>query len=149
MNLFRKNSAPALRSNRPQDPFALMNELMSNMWSEGNVAKEFSPSIEVKETKNDYCVVAELPGMTREDIDVQFDNNVLYVKGEKRSQRENNEDERIHYSERFYGSFMRSIPFGDEVDSDKIDAQFKDGVLSVKLTKKPLDKPKSSQITIR
>lgn len=149
MNLFKRNNTPALRSNRPQDPFALMNELMSNIWSEGNTVKEFSPSIEVKESKTDYRVMAELPGMNKEDVDVHFEGNTLYMKGEKRTHRENNEDERIHYSERYYGSFMRAIPFGDEVDTSKIDAEFNNGVLTVKLTKKPFDKPQTSRISIR
>lgn len=152
MSIF-KRTVPALRSNRPHDPFALMNEIMSSMWSDNpssSMMKEFAPSIEVKETKNDYSVIAEIPGMAKEDIDVSFENNTLYLKGEKKSHRENKDDERVHYSERFYGSFMRAIPFGDEIDAGKIEADYNNGVLSVKLAKVPVDvKPAASKIPVR
>ncbi len=149
MSIF-KRTVPALRSNRPHDPFAMMNEIMNSMWNEPPSMKEFTPSIEVKETKNDYSVIAELPGMSKEDIDVSFENNTLYIRGEKKSQRENKEDEKVHYTERFYGSFMRSIPFGDEIDAGKIEADYNSGVLSVKLAKIPVDvKPVASKIPVR
>jgi len=149
MSIF-KRTVPVLRSNRPHDPFAMMNEIMNSMWNEAPSMKEFAPSIEVKETKNDYSVIAELPGMSKEDIDVSFENNILYLRGEKKSQRENKEDEKIHYTERFYGSFMRAIPFGDEIDASKIEADYNSGVLSVKLAKIPVDvKPVASKIPVR
>lgn len=149
MNIFNRNT-PALKTNRPQDPFAVMNEMMKTMWNEGTNVEAFSPSVEVNETKNEYRVTAELPGMTKDNIDVQFEGNTLYLKGEKDMSRENTDDERLHYTERSYGSFTRVIPFGEEVDADKIEADFKNGVLALKLVKKPIDKKsQNSRITIR
>ena len=149
MNLFKRNAAPVLKSNRPQDPFSLMNEIMNNMWTEGSYGKDFSPSVEVKETKNDYAVVAELAGMNKEDIDVHFENNTLYLKGEKKYEKKSNEDEKVQYSERYYGSFMRTIPFAEEIDAQKIDANFKDGLLTIKLAKKPFDRAYANKITVK
>jgi HSP20 family protein len=149
MNLFKRTNAPVLKSNRPQDPFSLMNEMMNNMWTEGSYGKDFSPSVEVKETKTDYSVIAELAGMNKEDIDVHFENNTLYLKGEKKYEKKSNEDEKVQYTERYYGSFMRNIPFADEIDTQKIDADFKNGLLTIKLAKKPIDRSYTSKITVK
>ena len=146
---FLTSNVPMLRSNRPQDPFAVMNEMLKTMWHEGSTNDAFSPCVEVNESKTEYRVSAELPGLAKENVDVQFEGNTLYLKGEKEIHREKNEDEKTHYSERSFGSFMRAIPFGEEVDANKIEADFKNGVLSIRLLKRPMDKKNiSSRISI-
>lgn len=149
MNLFKRNLHSLANPNRPQDPFALMNEMMANFWSDNRLVKDYSPSVEVKETKTDYSVTAELAGLSKEDVEIEFENNSLCLKGEKKYERENNTDEKIHYTERYYGSFTRIIPFVEEVDVQKIDAQFKDGLLSICLPKKPVDKVATGKIAIK
>jgi HSP20 family protein len=89
------------------------------------------PNVEVSETDKEVKVTAEVAGLEEKDIQVAFANGVLAIKGEKKSQ---TEDENRMFSERYYGRFERRIPI-DDVDEDKIAATFKNGVLTVTLPK--------------
>jgi len=90
------------------------------------------PNVEVSETDKDVKVVAELPGLDRNDVDVTLADGVLTLKGEKK-----HETNGSLYSERWQGSFQRSIQVGPDVDPDKVTASFKNGVLMVTLAKRP------------
>lgn len=92
------------------------------------------PSIEVTETDNEVRVSAELPGMDEKDIEVMMDNGVLTVRGEKKSEVE---DKARSFTERSYGRFERRIPLPWEVEEDKIQASFRNGVLAIALPKSP------------
>ena len=87
------------------------------------------PSIEVSENDKEVRVTAELPGLEEKDVEVQLSNGVLAIKGEKRTETEDND--RL-FSERFYGRFERRIPV-DDIDEDKVNASFGNGVLVVTL----------------
>lgn len=90
------------------------------------------PSVEVSETDKDVRVSAELPGLDEKDVEVLLGDGVLTIRGEKRSEVE---DKGRAFSERVYGRFERRIPLAWEVEEDKIEASFKNGVLSVTLPK--------------
>ena len=90
------------------------------------------PSVEVSETDKDIRVSAELPGLDEKDVEVLLGDGVLTIRGEKRSEIE---DKGRAFSERVYGRFERRIPLAWEVEEDKIQAFFKNGVLSVTLPK--------------
>jgi HSP20 family protein len=90
------------------------------------------PSVEVSDGEKEIRVTAEVPGLEEKDVEVLLDDGVLTLKGEKRSE---TEDKDRHFSERFYGRFERRIPLGYEIDEDKVDARFKNGVLTVTLPK--------------
>jgi len=90
------------------------------------------PNVEISETDKEIRVTAELPGLDEKDVEILLDDGVLTLKGEKRAE---NDDKERHFSERFYGRFERRIPLGTEVEEDKVDARFKNGVLTVKLPK--------------
>ncbi|OWK23385.1 molecular chaperone Hsp20 [Rhizobium yanglingense] len=90
------------------------------------------PNVEIFETDEKIKVAAELPGLEKKDVEVLLDNGVLTLKGEKRSETEVGERQ---FSERYYGRFERRIPLGCEVEEDKVDASFRNGVLSVTLPK--------------
>lgn len=94
----------------------------------------FSPSMDVSETDNEYKVKMEIPGMSEEDLDLTFQDNTLVVRGEKKSE-EQEDKENFHMKETRYGHFMRTLPFAANVDEDKITAEFKNGVLKVNLGK--------------
>ncbi len=95
---------------------------------------QWLPSVDVSETDVELVVRAELPGMTHEDIEVDLQDNVLTLKGEKK--RENTEEqESYHCLERTYGSFSRSFSLPAGVKAGEISATFKDGVLDVCLPK--------------
>jgi HSP20 family protein len=92
------------------------------------------PVADVVEKEKAYEVTAELPGMDVSDIDVKFSNGVLTVKGEKNEEKEEKKKD-YYMSERRFGSFQRSFGVPDGVDADKIEANFKNGVLTVVLPK--------------
>jgi len=89
---------------------------------------------EVEETSKEIVVRVEMPGMEKEDCRITIEGNMLYLSGEKRYQRETL-DSTFHVMERAYGTFQRSIPLPRNVDTDKADASYKNGVLTIRLPK--------------
>ncbi|HUK56877.1 MAG TPA: Hsp20/alpha crystallin family protein [Nitrospiria bacterium] len=104
------------------------------------------PAIEIFEEKDDIVVKAEIPGMKKEDLDVNISDSLLTIKGEKK-QEEEVRKKGYYYSERSYGSFMRTIDLPKEVKTDKAYANFKDGVLEVRLPK--TEEAKKKEVKIR
>jgi len=92
------------------------------------------PAVDVSETEGEFVVRAELPGMDHEDIDINVQNNILTLKGEKKQEKKE-ENESFHRLERSYGSFSRSFTLPTGVSPDDIKASFKDGVLEVTMPK--------------
>ncbi|MCX7858159.1 MAG: Hsp20/alpha crystallin family protein [Deltaproteobacteria bacterium] len=108
---------------------------------------EWLPSIDFSETKNSYVVKAELPGIDPKNIDISLTENMLTIKGEKKQEKEE-EGENYHFVERSYGSFTRSIKLPGQVQSDKISASYKNGVLKVVLPKTEEAKKKEIKIKV-
>jgi HSP20 family protein len=94
----------------------------------------FAPALDVVENEKEILVTAELPGLKSEDVTVEVDNNVLTVRGVKKSEFEK-KDAQYHIWERSYGSFQRMIPLPRTVKADAIEAKIENGVLSVVLPK--------------
>jgi HSP20 family protein len=103
------------------------------------------PSVEISDTDKEVRVTAEIPGLEENDIEVLLEDGALKLKGEKRSQ---TEDKDRQFSERFYGRFERLIPLGYEVEEDKVNAAFKNGVLTVTLPKTERAQAKAKRIAI-
>ncbi|MEW5423345.1 Hsp20/alpha crystallin family protein [Amorphus sp. 3PC139-8] len=95
-----------------------------------------SPAVDVTEKDAAFEITVELPGLDEKDVDVSVANGVLTIKGEKKEEKEEKQKD-YYLSERRYGSFQRSFPLPEGVDSDKIEAVFKKGLLSVTLPKTP------------
>jgi HSP20 family protein len=108
---------------------------------------EWGPSLDLSETKNDLIVKAEVPGMDPKDIAISLSNDVLTIRGEKKQEKEEKE-ENYHFIERSYGSFSRSIRLPREVQGDKINAFYKNGVLRVTLPKSEEAKKKEIKIKV-
>jgi HSP20 family protein len=108
---------------------------------------EWLPSLDVAETKDEIVVKAEVPGMDAKDIDISLSDGLLTIKGEKKQEREEKE-ENYHLVERSYGAFTRSIRLPKEVQSDKISASYKNGVLKVTLPKSEEAKKKEIKIKV-
>jgi HSP20 family protein len=106
---------------------------------------EFAPVVDVKETAEAVVVKAEVPGMDAKEINISVTGNVLTIEGEKKSEREDKE-ENYHLVERSYGSFSRSLTLPAAVDLDKIEAKYDQGVLTVTCPKKEEVKPKPIKI---
>lgn len=105
------------------------------------------PSLDVYEEKDSVVVKAELPGMKKEDVEVNLAGETLTIKGEKKEDKEVKEDD-YYRRERSYGSFLRSVGLPCEVKSDEIKASFKDGVLEIRMPKTEEAKKKSISVKI-
>jgi HSP20 family protein len=107
-----------------------------------------TPAVDVAEKDNEYEITAELPGMDESNIEVKLSNGTLTIKGEKSESKEEKKKD-YHLSERRYGSFQRSFSVPEGVDTDKIEASFKNGVLSLKLPKTPAAQKAEKKIAIK
>jgi HSP20 family protein len=94
-----------------------------------------APETDVVETEKEIRVVTEMPGLKRENIEIDVENNVLTIRGEKREERTEGEQGRWHLAERRYGTFSRSFVLPRDVDAENIQASFQDGVLTVTVPK--------------
>ena len=94
----------------------------------------FTPSIDIKETDKNITVTAELPGMEQKDISVSLKEDCIILAGERKEEKKE-EDEQYFHREMSYGSFRRIIPLAANIDRDKVDAEFKNGVLHITLPK--------------
>ncbi len=108
----------------------------------------FSPRINVKETDLALTVTAELPGIDKNDVHIDLTKDALTIKGEKRSEKHEETKERV-YQECSYGSFERRIPLHTEIDQEKVDAKFNNGVLTITAVKTPAAKNEKRQIHIK
>lgn len=95
---------------------------------------EFSPRINLSETDKEIVVTAELPGMDEKDISLSLENDSLIISGEKKSESEE-KGKNFHRVERSFGSFSRVIPLPNEIEADKVEAEFKKGLLTITLPK--------------
>jgi len=127
------------------DPFRdffrapLRTRLASNPWGD-LPQRTWSPAMDIAESENGYVVTVELPGASKDDITVESHDHVLTIKGEKRDEREE-QDEHRHFVERSYGSFTRSFRMPPD-SSDEVEASFRDGVLTVEIAKHEEKKPR-------
>ncbi|MDA3861119.1 MAG: Hsp20/alpha crystallin family protein [Melioribacteraceae bacterium] len=94
----------------------------------------FSPKFDVSEKGNQLIIDAEIPGVNKEDFKITLQDNILTIQGEKKNASEENE-RKYFITERSYGSFNKSFTLPEEVDSDKVNAKFNNGVLSIILDK--------------
>lgn len=102
---------------------------------------------EVRESESDIEITAELPGLSPEDVAVEYADGVLTVSGEKSVERER-KDKNVRLSERRYGAFRRAFRLPDGADPAKIDARFKDGVLTISVPMAPESAKKTNRITV-
>lgn len=130
-----------------EDMSARLNRLFGDPGSgEASHRVLWSPAVNVDETKEELRLTAELPGMTIDDIEIEVENNILSLRGEKR-QEEEKEDRRYHVWERSFGSFERSFTLPRTVKADEISAHFRDGILNVFMPKAP--EAKGRKISIK
>jgi HSP20 family protein len=139
---FGKKSVPVKRED--ENPFALlrreMDSLFDNFYRGFDIEPfesrlgAFSPKVDVTENDKEVNISAELPGMDEKDIDVSLHNDMLTIKGEKKEEKEDKGKD-YYRMERSYGSFSRTIPLPAEVETDKVEAKFKKGLLSITLPK--------------
>ncbi len=130
-----------------------MNSLFNQLWSrpfvgEAAVRRSWAPAFEIRETEDRIAFEAELPGLSKKDIDISLQDGVLTVSGE-RKEREVTENETVHCSELRSGKFVRSFSLPSDVDEDKVEAKYSNGLLSITLTKAVAEVPETKKITIK
>ncbi len=106
----------------------------------------------VSETDSEICITAELPGLTDKDVEVSVAGDQIVIKGEKKSEKDEKTEEEgreFHRIERMSGSFHRSMRLPFEIDTDKVDAKVKDGVLTVTISKPPEAKAQTKKIEVK
>src|ERR1700728_3354976 len=126
-----------------------LDRLFDLSWSgrDSGLFSGWSPALDVFDEKDHFVVNAELPGMKKEEIDLSFQDGVLSISGERKQATENTEGETFR-SERYFGKFQRSVTLPAAVDSSKISASYKDGILSVTLPKSEAAKPKQIAVNV-
>lgn len=146
-------AAPARALAREWEPFRMMRDLLR--WDPfGEMAPafgtlesaSFSPSFDVKETKESFIFTADVPGVKEGDLDVRLTQNRLTVAGKRESEKVEKTDQ-YYATERSYGSFTRSFTLPEGILADKIQAELKGGVLTVAIPKKPEAQPKKIEVT--
>jgi HSP20 family protein len=153
-----KEMAPA---HRRRDPFSMLGDLdvmmdrmLGRRWPLlrsvprfGDVLGDWDPQVDMYEQGDQLVVKAELPGVAREDIDVEIENGDLVIKGERHSEHEVKE-EHAYRMERSFGSFYRRLPLPEGVKEEDISATYTDGVLEVRTPKAQAEKPAPKKIAI-
>lgn len=129
-----------------------MNRLVNNLFggetAETSFRGTWSPAVDVGEDQDNFYLYIELPGMTREDVKLRYEEGLLTITGEKKAVAEN-KDLNFHRVERTFGRFERSFRVPTRILGDKIDAHFENGVLVVTLPKAEEMKPKEIEVKIK
>lgn len=129
-----------------RDPFGQLDQL--DRWFGDYSPRRYTPSVEVVDDGKSIKITAELPGMSKDDVTLQLEDNVLTISGEKKHEQES-KDDGVFRTERYYGYFHRAIPLPEEIDHNAVDAEFKKGVLTVRLPKLAPEKPRGKRIEVK
>ena len=114
---------------------------------EALTTSNFAPPVDVYEDEHHISLKIEVPGIDEKDINVSIENNTLTVRGERRFEKDEKE-ENFHRVERMYGSFTRSFTLPNTVDPEQVSAQYEKGVLKIRLAKKAEAKPKLIKVNV-
>jgi HSP20 family protein len=139
------------------EPFTAMDDMFNRFPSllgrwprysgNGGAYVEWSPTVDISETGQEYLIRATLPAVKKEDVEVTVEDGMLTLSGERRQQEER-KDEKFHKVESFYGSFSRSFALPDAIDAAAIRAESQDGVLTVHVPKTKAETKKPTTIKV-
>ena len=126
----------------------LFREAFSPVWGEGELStRTWAPPVDIYENGDSLVLKAELPGVDPKEVEVRVEDNTLYLKGERKFEKEVKEQS-YHRVERSYGTFTRSFSLPNSIDSEKVQAEYKDGILTLTMPKREEAKPKTIKITV-
>jgi len=126
----------------------LFREAFSSQFGETELStRSWAPPVDIYETDDDIVLKAELPGVDPKDLEVRVEDNNLYLKGERKFEKEVKE-QNYHRIERSYGTFARSFSLPNSISADKVKAEFKDGLLTMTMPKREEAKPKTIKIDV-
>ncbi|HEX3742278.1 MAG TPA: Hsp20/alpha crystallin family protein [Bryobacteraceae bacterium] len=133
------------------DPLAsirVFEDAFTRMVNEPRATRPWSPAVDIYETENELVLKADVPDVDPKDIDVRVENQTLTISGDRKFEQENS-SKGYHRIERSYGNFVRSFAVPNSFDTEKIDAGFKNGVLTVTLPKKEAAKPRQVKVEVK
>jgi len=126
----------------------LFNETFPAVFGEQEpTTRTWAPPVDIYETDNALILKADLPGIDPKDVDIRIENGVLYLKGERKFEKEEKK-ENYHRIERSYGAFTRSFALPNSIDADHVKADYKDGQLILTMPKRDEAKPKAVKINV-
>ena len=132
------------------DPFQglrLFEDAVTRMMSEPRANRPWSPAVDIFETEDALKLKADIPDVKIEDIDVRVENQTLSIRGQRKFEKEENVKGH-HRIERSYGEFVRSFAVPSTVDTEKVNAEYKNGVLTITLPKKEAAKPRQVKVAV-
>jgi HSP20 family protein len=133
------------------DPLAnlrLFEDAFNRMMNEPRTGRPWSPAVDIYETENELVLKADVPDVDLKDIEVRVENQTLTVRGERKFEQQEN-TKGYHRIERNYGSFVRSFAVPATVDTEKVNATYKNGVLTIALPKKEAAKPRQVKVEVQ
>jgi HSP20 family protein len=130
--------------NRIFDQFFLRDMLPDDSF----FSRDWTPAVDVIEKNDGYIIKAELPGMSKDDVKITLENNLLTIRGERKNEL-NDKEGNAHRIERRYGAFERSFTIPGTIKANDVDAQYKDGILTLTLPKQEEEKPKLINVTVK
>lgn len=143
-NVTRWNPTTAYLTSR--EPFYRLFDSFFNAEAQGEETRAWVPPVDIQENADAYLFHAELPGMTKEDIHITLENNVLRVSGERKFEKDAKK-ENYHRVERTYGTFTRTFTLPTQVEADKVMAAFENGILTITVPKAEQAKPRRIAIS--
>jgi HSP20 family protein len=154
MSLIRYQ-APELSTWSPFDRLSSLRDEMNRLFDtsfpsfgrDAGLFSGWSPALDVYQDKDHVFVKAELPGMTKDEINISLQDDALVISGERKHEKESGEGDAFR-SERYFGRFHRSVTLPTRVEGDKVKATYKDGILTVTLPKVEDAKPKQIQVNV-
>ena len=146
-NITRSERTERLERNYPASPFRLFEDFF-NDWAfrslEDRRAEAWAPPVDILEKDGNLILMASVPGMTEKDIDLKIEGQVLTVKGERKSQEDSGYT--YHQQESRYGTFSRSFKLPDSADLEKVEADYKNGILTITVPQKPEVRPRTIKV---
>jgi HSP20 family protein len=100
-----------------------------------DLSHSFNPRVDISEDEKNIFINAEIPGVKKEEIKISLQDNILTISGEKKSETEEKKDKNYYRSERVFGSFTRSFTLPEEINPDKVEAKFEEGILKIVIEK--------------
>ncbi len=131
----------------PLQGFRFFEDAVTRLMSEPRTARPWSPAVDILESEDAVTLRADVPDVKTEDIDIRVENGTLTMKGHRKFQRDEN-IKGYHRIERSYGDFVRTFAVPTSVETDKVSAEYKNGVLTITLPKKETAKPRQVKVEI-
>jgi HSP20 family protein len=154
MNIIRYQRYPQPDFSFAWDRLANMHEELDRVFGSAfgspvrslGTLSRWTPPVDVYQDKDQFTVVAEVPGMKKEDLEISLNGDTLTISGVRKS--EEKEDDQRFRTERFFGRFQRSLTLPSAVNAEKVNASYKDGILEVVLPKAEEAKPKQIEVSL-